>query len=229
MLPSDSCRVVVVSSHTEAGADITLRALELGAVDFVAKGRLSSGPDGFETRLARVFGGAIRDLPLDKANRPKQARTRHPKAAVRIPGIVILALSTGGPVALGQFLGTFNVAPDIPFVIVQHMPRSFTPRLAARLDCLGPIRVREAESEETLRPGTALLAPGGMHLDVDRTAVRWNDSESIGALKPRADITLTTAAESWRERTLAIVLPGMGDDGCVGCHAVVQAGGQVLA
>lgn len=269
-------RVVVVSSQTEAGADTTFRALSLGAVDFVAKGRLDSGPDGFEARLQRTFEAArhARILPnrtkqgeqrrsLTAEQRLERARERRTAAhqrrsgarpatpermaparssvaapprpntsgadSLRKPGLVVIASSTGGPPALQEFFSTLTVRPAMPILLVQHMPEAFTARLASRLDQSGPATVREATDGESLRAGVALIAKGGRHLGVEGRRVTLLDTDPIGALKPRADITFEQAAGSFGGNVLGVVLTGMGDDGLVGCQALARAGGQILA
>lgn len=274
-------RVVVVSSQTEAGADTTFRALALGAVDFVAKGRLDPGPDGFEARLRRTFEAArhARVLPsrsrqgdqrrtltaeqrLERARERRSAaqerrsaattparpaRPARPVAAARTsvaapprpgsggagslrkPGLLLIASSTGGPPALQEFFATLTVKPAMPILLVQHMPEAFTARLASRLDQSGPTTVREATHGEAIQPGVALIAKGGRHLGVDGRTVSLLDTDPVGALKPRADITFQQAVDSFGGNLLAVVLTGMGDDGLIGCQAVARAGGQVLA
>ncbi|MEM9712584.1 MAG: chemotaxis-specific protein-glutamate methyltransferase CheB [Actinomycetota bacterium] len=267
-------RVVVVSSQTEAGADTTLRALALGAVDFVAKGRLDPGPDGFEARLAHAFEAArhARVLPSRRRSersappqRPRSAEERLADARERRtaarrrqrsggsdadatragsatatparrrdtrlhkPELLLIASSTGGPPALQEFFSTLTVPPAMPTLIVQHMPEAFTSRLAARLDLAGPASVSEAAEGDRLRPGHVHLAKGGRHLGISGGRLSLLDTPPIGALKPRADVTFEQAVEVHGSKLLAVVLTGMGDDGLVGCRAVVQAGGQVLA
>lgn len=148
---------------------------------------------------------------------------------LRRPEVVCVLASTGGPNALTRFLSTFAEAPDVPFVIVQHMPTGFTERLADRLASLGPFAVREAVSGDELGPGVALVAPAGLHLRYDGTHVHLSSAPAIGGLRPRADLALADLAEARGRGVLAVVLTGMGDDGLAGCRAVVRAGGQVLA
>ncbi len=269
-------RVVVVSSQTEAGADTTLRALALGAVDFVAKGRLDPGPDGFEARLARAFEAArhARVLPGRRSTPAAPAAPQRPRSAeerlaqarerraaaqarrrdgssgrhgadrgaptaspprpgsetrLRKPDLLLIASSTGGPPALQEFFGTLTVPPAMPVLLVQHMPEAFTARLAQRLDQAGPASVSEAAEGDQLRRGHVYIAKGGRHLGLNGRRLSLIDTEPIGGLKPRADITFEQAVEVHGSSLLAVVLTGMGDDGLIGCEAVSRAGGQVLA
>lgn len=151
------------------------------------------------------------------------------QAALRRPDVVCVLASTGGPNALTRFLTTFSTAPDVPFVVIQHMPTGFTGRLADRLATVGPFVVREAEEGDELAPGVALVAPAGAHLRfVDGRAV-LSSAPSVGGLRPRGDLTLHDLVDQRGRGVMAVVLTGMGDDGLDGCHAVVAAAGQVLA
>lgn len=117
----------------------------------------------------------------------------------------------------------------VPMVVVQHMPESFTARLAARLDEAGPNRIREAGDGDQLEPGVVLVAPGGFHLEVVNDRVRLNDSPPVGGLRPRADLTFESAVGTRRGRMLGIVLTGMGDDGLEGGRQLVASGGALIA
>jgi two-component system chemotaxis response regulator CheB len=142
---------------------------------------------------------------------------------------VVIACSTGGPKALGELVPRLPSPLGAGTLIVQHMPPGFTASLAARLDGLSPLEVREAAGGESLRPGVALLAPGGAHLRLsgERRAV-LSDEEAIGGLRPRADLTIADAAARYGSRILLVVLTGMGKDGLEGARAVRAAGGRVL-
>jgi two-component system chemotaxis response regulator CheB len=114
-------------------------------------------------------------------------------------------------------------------LIVQHMPAGFTSSLATRLDAASKLHVVEAAGNESLDPGTALLAPGGSHLRLDpRNHSRLSDEAEIGGLRPRADLTIADAAKAFGPRTLLVVLTGMGKDGLEGARAVRAAGGRIL-
>lgn len=115
-------------------------------------------------------------------------------------------------------------------IIIQHMPPGFTGSLAARLDRVSRLEVREASDGDAVRPDAALLAPGGRHLRLhDGRCVRLSDEEPVGALRPRADLTIADAAREFGRELVLVVLTGMGRDGLDGAHAVRAAGGTVLA
>ncbi|MFV1989687.1 MAG: chemotaxis-specific protein-glutamate methyltransferase CheB [Acidimicrobiales bacterium] len=249
-------KVIVVSSHTEAGAETSLKALSLGAVDCVAKGKLVAGPDGFEFMLRQSFGaallaqtsrlgrgsaivpnldpirGAQGTTPLDRLRNSGNRMTNSPgtgEVRLQMPDLVLIASSTGGPMALQAFLAELTRPPTMPVVLVQHMPKAFTARLASRLDQLSPATVVEAADRSPLENGTILIARGEYHLDVFGDHVRFSDAAPIGGLKPRADVSFSSAARVFGRNIVAFVLTGMGDDGLAGCRDVVDAGGQVLA
>lgn len=148
---------------------------------------------------------------------------------LRRPDIVVVASSTGGPKALGAFLAGFSAPPPVPMVIVQHMPDSFTGRLAGRLDGLGAYTVGEASAGAALAAGRALVAPGGRHLRWRRGRIELSAEPPVGGLRPRADLTIADLVSAFGGGVCAVVLTGMGEDGLAGCRAVVEAGGQVLA
>jgi two-component system, chemotaxis family, protein-glutamate methylesterase/glutaminase len=143
--------------------------------------------------------------------------------------VVVIAASTGGPRALGRLVPALPAPLGAGIVIVQHLPRGFTQPLAQRLDRAATLRVREAADGDLLDPRTALLAPGGVHLRIDRAgAASLSRAPEVGGLRPRADLTIADAARAFGERTVLVVLTGMGDDGLAGAHEVRRQGGRVL-
>jgi two-component system chemotaxis response regulator CheB len=142
----------------------------------------------------------------------------------------VIACSTGGPRALAELLPRLPERVGNGILIVQHMPPGFTASLAQRLDKTSRLEVREAAPGDVLEPGVALLAPGGSHLRLDaRRVARLSDEEPIGGLRPRADLTIADAAGLDGERTLLVVLTGMGKDGLEGAAEVRRRGGRILA
>ncbi len=143
--------------------------------------------------------------------------------------VVVIAASTGGPRALGQLVPCLPAPLGAGTVIVQHLPRGFTAALARRLDKAARLRVREAAAGDLLDPRVALLAPGGTHLRLSAAGVAaLSDAPEIGGLRPRADLTIADVARAYGERTVLVVLTGMGDDGLAGAREVRRLGGRVL-
>ncbi len=175
-------------------------------------------------------GGARRAAPL--ASSPVGAGATGvvaPRPATGVARAVVIASSTGGPRALADLLPKLPERLGAGTLIVQHMPAGFTASLAARLDRASRLTVREAAGDEALDPAVALLAPGGSHLRLtEARRARLSDAPPIGALRPRADLTIADVAERYGERTLLVVLTGMGRDGLDGARAVKRRGGRVL-
>lgn len=238
--------VVMFSSHTERGALATLDALAAGATDFVAKPRLSGPGEALAfvqrevlPKLRTLGGGRAREdrpappPPLAGAQRPAAPRTG---ASAGAPAeAVVLAVSTGGPQALAAVLPGLPARLAAPVLVVQHMPPLFTRILADRLAALGPNPVAEATDGMPVEPGHVYLAPGGRHLTVEPAAfgapprLRLDDGPPENSCRPSADPLFRAAAEIWGKGLLAVVLTGMGRDGCAGAARVKERGGAVLA
>jgi two-component system chemotaxis response regulator CheB len=230
--------VLLLSSLTSEGADITLRGLDLGAMDFVDKSRVQGQMNLLS--LAEELLGKVRAL----------AGARHalvggaallgeaPMLSVR-PGAgrgvdaVAIATSTGGPPALQTIIPRFPEDLTAAILVVQHMPPGFTRYLAERLATRSALPVREAEDGENVAPGHVLIAPAGHHMKLRRRGadVRiWLDNEPRSALhKPSADVLMRHVADVYGHRALGVVLTGMGSDGVEGLRAIKAAGGSTLA
>lgn len=143
--------------------------------------------------------------------------------------VVVIAASTGGPRALGELIPKLPAPLGAGTVIVQHLPSGFTAQLARRLDGAARLRVREAGDGDVLDPRVALLAPGGAHLRLTAAGTAaLSDAPEVGGLRPRADLTIADAARAFGERTVLVVLTGMGNDGLEGAEEVRRRGGRVL-
>lgn len=219
--------VVMVSTKTSAGAEATLEALEKGAVDFVCKPRSGSFMALREVheelvakiRSARSATVGNRHRPLVRAASPGRASDK----------VVLIATSTGGPRALTSLFETLPKDWQVPVLIVQHMPVGFTASLAARLNRIGTIPCREAAEGDTLKPGVALLAPGGMHMRIgDGNRVEIFDAPVLHGVRPAADYLFESAAKLLGNKCLGAVLTGMGKDGAAGALAMKKAGGTVF-
>jgi two-component system chemotaxis response regulator CheB len=224
-------KTILVSSLTTAGADITLEGLSLGAVDFVPKPSALTGLDGFTDHLEHTLRAAVH-ARLRATHGSPGRRSVSPRPAggsIRVPRLMVVASSTGGPDALTRFFGAFSSAPTAPVLVVQHMPPEFTGRLAARLDSRMPFSVVEAVDNDRVAPGKVLIAPGNRHLGYRPGRVTLLDTPAIGRLRPAADVTLEQVAHEVGSETLVVVLSGMGKDGLEGSRRVVEAGGQVIA
>lgn len=186
--------------------------------------RRGAAPTGSAANAAAPAPG--NEAPSRRAQRPPEV----PAGRVQL---VVIGTSTGGPVALQRVLTTLPETFSLPLLIIQHMPASFTTAFAQRLDQICRIRVREAEEGDTLRPGTALLAPGGVQLGLRRrggqVAVHLFEAGAGQFYKPSVDIAFEAAAEAFPGRVLGVVLTGMGADGARGAARLKQGGSLIWA
>lgn len=142
----------------------------------------------------------------------------------------MVAVSTGGPVALSQLVPALPADTRFGIIIVQHMPAHFTAALAERLDSESALTVREAQAGDRPRPGLVLIAPGDRHLELDdRGVVVLRDSPPVNGCRPAADVTMISAARVYGRRAIGVVLTGMGKDGAAGALAIRRAEGRTLA
>jgi two-component system chemotaxis response regulator CheB len=227
--------VLLLSSHTRQGAQVTLRGLELGALDFVDKSSVHGSmnllglADELKQKVKALAGTRVARLP-DVPVAP--AREAPPRPRVRAEAVAI-GTSTGGPSALQTIIP--SLPKDLPsaILVVQHMPLGFTRSLAERLDARSPLRVREAEEGDAVVAGQVLIAPAGRHLKLRKRggSVRVTlDEEPRGSLhRPSVDVLMASVARAYGARALGIVLTGMGADGVEGLRAIRGAGGHTLA
>lgn len=231
--------VVMVSSATSQGAKATVRALSLGAIDFVCKpsGAISLNMQVVKDELLLKVKQAAQTKPHNGA-RSSSAVSLLPLAATTprgsgiTPPIRVLAIgsSTGGPKALHQVVSRLSGDLPVPIVIVQHMPPGFTKSLAEHLNDVAPVHIREASHGDVLRQGQALVAPGNYHMTIGKGGtVALNQEPQVHGVRPSVDVTLNSLAETYGSGCLAIILTGMGSDGALGALRIRNAGGRVLA
>jgi two-component system chemotaxis response regulator CheB len=231
--------VIMCSTLTERAAAATLKALTLGASDYVTKPSAGSVPAALaqlrEQLVAkvRVFGGSVLGSARPIARRPPvgSPTLATPRALSRVD-VIALGCSTGGPNALTNLFETFPPHPSVPIVIVQHMPPVFTRLLADRLRAHTHLNVREAQGGEVLAPGDLWIAPGDHHMIVRaegatrRLALTQAPPEN--SCRPAVDVLFRSVAACYGANTLAVVLTGMGQDGLRGCELIHEAGGQIV-
>ena len=229
--------IVVVSGHALPGSVQAIRALELGAVEIVAK----PAPDD-RAGLATLGPALLRALEVAGASDPTRVPALLPgeqplRRAARQPRparlAVALAASTSGPRALAELVPRLVPDGSTAVLIVQHMPAGFTASLAARLDELSAFAVREASDGLGVVADTALVAPGGYHMRIERCAsgarVRLDQGPPVWGVRPAADVLLSSLAEAFGADAIGVVLTGMGRDGAAGLAALRRAGGRALA
>jgi two-component system chemotaxis response regulator CheB len=233
--------VLLLSSHTQAGADVTLRALEAGAVDFMDKGGAGTSMDihALAPVLREKVAAALRAraVPLPPPPAPPRANGAAPSAPAPTVHagryqVVAIGSSTGGPRALAELIPALPAGFAAAVVVAQHMPFGFTETLAERLDRRSAVRVAEARDGDAVLPGTVLIAPGGRQMKVLRGAdgglsVRvWDDRASLH--KPSVDVLFESVAQAAGAAAVGVVLTGMGSDGAAGLACMRAAGARGL-
>lgn len=246
--------VVMVSGVTKAGADITMQALDLGAVDFVTKpsGTISLDMEKvgdelrrkvIEASKAAIKGGAPRhSAPQSIVKQPSRLQT-HAHSQGEMPGVkheppkhtelVAIGASTGGPVALQEVITKLPADFAAPIALVQHMPAGFTASFAARLNERSKLTVIEAEEGLPIKKGMVVIAPGGYHLLVEKKngvmVCHLTETPPVRSVRPAADVLFNSVAENVGGAVVTVVLTGMGKDGLDGTKALRSKGAYVIA
>ena len=234
--------VLMVSSLTTEGAEATLKAMELGAVDFIPKQLSKVSLDIIKIEkdlIERVKTVAARQMRHRAVSRrpvarpvPSVSQTKARKGRP-VRDVVAIGVSTGGPPVVQKILS--SLPEDFPagILIAQHMPAAFTGPFAQRLDSVSKIKVKEAENGDVFKPGHAYVAPGGKHIVLDQKISRINiivtDQPADALYKPSANVLISSVAEAVGRRALGVILTGMGSDGCEGIRDLKNKGGKALA
>lgn len=242
--------VVMVSTLTEKGADITMEALELGAVDFVTKPKLD-----LANTIDAYSGELVSKIKIAAS---AKVRTHQPKTATQVLGniapkhdagaiidratrlsnfrttdtIIAIGASTGGTEAIREVLEV--LPPDTPgIVITQHIPEGFSTSFAKRMDKLCAMKVFEAEDGQQVLPGHVYIAPGSQHLLIERSGARYicrlNDGPPVNRHKPSVDVLFRSVANNAGKNAIGVILTGMGDDGARGLKEMKEAGAPTMA
>ena len=232
--------VVMVSSLTERGSEITMRALELGAVDFVTKPKISiqSGMLEYTETITDKIRAAAKARIKPRQSTPAAAggtgaalpMLRNPLTSSE--KLIIIGASTGGTEAIKDFL--MQMPSDCPGILItQHMPEGFTRSFAKRLDSLCRISVREAEGGERVLPGHAYIAPGHSHLLLVRSGANYmtqlDTGPAVNRHRPSVDVLFNSSAQAAGKNAVGVILTGMGKDGALGMLAMKQAGAHNFA
>jgi two-component system, chemotaxis family, protein-glutamate methylesterase/glutaminase len=231
--------VMLSAAGGESSADATVRALELGAVEFVRK---PSGPISLDlTRVADRLLDALRAAAATHVDRVRvlarpaatgDTSSRVARESTAASSAVLVAASTGGPAALTQLLPALRAPLGAAVLVVQHMPEGFTASLARRLNGLSALAVCEARDGDLVRPDVVYIAPGGSHMrvlpTVDGPRLTLDQSPTVWGVRPAADPLFTSAVDVFGSRCVGVVLTGMGRDGADGLRRVRAAGGRAL-
>jgi two-component system chemotaxis response regulator CheB len=232
--------VILLSTPPREGADFTLKALAMGAVDFIAKphnaasGNLDSIAEALAEKIKIAKRAAVRKLPVNPAREEQPSHTRKvPRAALAAKRVVAIGISTGGPNALQYVLPQLPAELSAAIVIVQHMPEGFTEMFARRLDDSSQLFVQEAKSGDLLLAGRVLLCPGNRHIMVRHMPrgdmVVLSDAPHVNGHRPSADILFQSVAQEFGISGIGLLMTGMGEDGAEGLGAIKAAGGATIA
>jgi two-component system chemotaxis response regulator CheB len=240
--------VLMFSAHTSEGAQITIKALELGAVDFLLKpdaksGGLAAAADDLihkiktivrTSRLAALKSKVAKSVAAVEKTLPAQASLVRPapkKAGRRAIDVIAIGSSTGG-VKAASFVVPKFAADSPPIVWVQHMPSGFTESFAKRMNELSAVEVREAKDGDVLKRGSCFLAPGGFQMEIKKEGaqyvLRLTPHVRVNGHCPSCNVLFKTVAELFGERSLGVILTGMGDDGTEGLKAMHGKGAYVV-
>jgi two-component system chemotaxis response regulator CheB len=237
--------VIMVSSLTQEGAQVTLKALSAGAVDFIAKpsGHISLNMrDVTADLISKVVAastakiGPIRRVEARPQTYVTPPREQQPRVTAQRgrPVMVAIAASTGGPRALQHVLSQLPTTFPVPIVVVQHMPKDFTKSFANRLDSISALRIIEGAESVDLQPGMAVIAPGGYHMLVRRRTsgeyyCALSDMPPLLSVKPSANILFLSVADEVGGNVVGVILTGMGRDGTDGAVALHGKGAHIIA
>jgi two-component system chemotaxis response regulator CheB len=229
--------VLMVSSLTERGSEITMRALELGAVDFVTKPKISiqSGMREYTELIADKIRGASRARIKARSLQPQAAMGQLPQLRSPLTSsekLIIIGASTGGTEAIREFL--MQMPSDCPGILIaQHMPEGFTTSFARRLDSLCKISVVESQGNERVLPGHAYIAPGHSHLLLTRSGANYmtkiEQTDPVNRHRPSVDVLFRSAAQAAGKNAVGVILTGMGKDGAQGMLEMKGAGAYNFA
>lgn len=224
--------IVMVSSLTQTGSNITIRALELGAVDFITKpsGTISLDINKVGDELiekVKIASKALIKTPIKFGDEKPSLPLKQDTISKLL---VIIGVSTGGPQALCKIFSNLEPSLAASFIVVQHMPPIFTKALAERLNKLSYFMVKEAEDNDALVEGSVFVAKGGYHLDIRTTGIiRLSNAPPVKSVRPAIDVTMSAAAKTYGKNVLGVILTGMGSDGTYGMCKIKEAGGYTLA
>jgi two-component system chemotaxis response regulator CheB len=221
---------IMLSRLTQKDGETTMKALELGAIDFIPKpetGLMAIELDKLGQELFdKITLSAKVKKPITNFNKNQPVKIKN---AFIIPKVVLIGASTGGP---GALYDIFSRLPkiNVPILVVQHMPSGFTSSLAKRLNDISDLEVKVAEEGDFLKPGTVYIAPGDYHMTVNNdTFINLNQGPTVKGVRPSIDVTLKSLAGVYGGRILSVILTGMGNDGSEGVRDIKKLGGKCIA
>jgi two-component system chemotaxis response regulator CheB len=233
-------KVVLISSASQSSTDLTLQALQAGALDFIQKpsqGSLNDNLEALRQKLQAIIKTCLENkLPTHRPITPtKPVAVTHNRSSVEKIDVVVIGVSTGGPNALAEVIPKLPATFEAPVLIVQHMPAMFTESLANMLNKKSALHVKEAQQDEPIQAGTIYIAPGGRHMKVGfnvykQPIVLLTDTEPVNSCRPSVDVLFQSIPPVYGNRVLSVIMTGMGNDGLngvrelkvLGCHSITQ-------
>ena len=232
IMASNPTPVIMVSSHTKKGSEITIEALALGAVDFVAKPQKTSDMVQLAEEMVRKIRTASRSNKLASISKPVKRSTPvsiEQKYSTKKYSLLTIGASTGGPKALEIILTKLPKSFSIPVLITQHMPPGFTKSFSERLDKLCAIGVSEAKHGDVLQKGHAYIAPGGYHMVLrDRKCIHLIDSPPVEHVRPSINVMMDSIMDFYEGSCIGVILTGMGKDGADAMARLKDYGGMTI-
>ncbi len=229
-------KVIMLSAYTRVGASATIKALELGAVDFIAKpsGEISLGLKKLRSEIIdkiKLAGNVNSDKYFSDYETEKSVPVEK-ETEISVKKLVIIGASTGGPKAILSLMKDIPADIDAAFIIVQHMPKGFTLSFAERISWQAGVKAKEAEEGDIISPGKVFIAPAGSHLilrkDEGQVKIKLTDDAFVNFVKPAIDVTMASAVEIFGKDIIGVVLTGMGRDGLEGARKIKEAGGKIF-
>jgi two-component system chemotaxis response regulator CheB len=239
--------VLMFSTHTKQGAEVTIKALSLGAADFLTKESnfSSSGlikiKDELIEKIRNIYKQSaiatrlkrISSIVVTKEKPPRQSTTSKTTLPKFDCKAILIGISTGGPLSLQKVIPFLHPFLPVPIIIIQHMPPMFTNSLAERLNKLSEINVKEASENDVLEPSKVYLAPGGKHLFLTeqsgKVVIKISDKPDNTLYKPCVDVSLNSMIDVYGKSVLPIIMTGMGKDGLEAVKRLKQLGGYAIA
>lgn len=233
-------KTIMLSAYTRQGADVTVKALEIGALDFIAKPSVEpfiATKDFQDEVLAKIKVVADMDLARIKKFFKK---ILIPEEILAVKKIVVIGASTGGPRVIIEILRNIPFDVDASFLIVQHMSKGFTESFAKRISWYSPIKVKEASNYDSLLKKVGYVAPAGLHMEIKKRQITQpndhdstyyislSDSPPVNYLKPSIDVTMLSVAEVFDGLIVGVILSGMGQDGKAGAQKIKNLGGKII-
>jgi len=222
---------VMLSAYTQRETDLTLKALELGALDFIPKpsGEISLDLYNFKDEIIKRIK-LVSKINIEKVL--KVSGRKELEEDLEIKKIVIIGASTGGPKAISEIIANLSSPQDATFLIVQHMPLGFTKSFAQRLSWVSPFKIKEAEDKDILKKNAGYVAASGFHMVIEKEnnlyRIRLDETELVNYVRPSVDVTMKSVADVFDGEIIGVILTGMGKDGLEGAKAIKKKNGKII-